>query len=874
MRRLATLGLVIAAAALTATGQGQLTITTNPALPTAIIGQPYPVIALQAANSSGNLTWSFVESGPPGFLALSAPAGDPNQFGSFCFGSGSCSGAAVSSPPATPGIYTFGIQVSSPFSQFASQTFTLVVENPLQISPNALPLANANQSYTATLQGIGGTGNFVWSIPTGPLPPGISLADPVKGVLSGTAPGINGVYPFTVQLMDQVTGEIVTQSLSITVVNGVPTTSILTTSLPNAVVNQQYPPFQFMGTGANPVWSVVPGTPLPQGFSLSPDGLLTGIGVSTGAFSFQIQLINSQAPTLNASQTYSFFVTLGPLSIVEGTLPAAASNVPYSTTLTPSLGLPPYTWSLGVGTPSALSISSSGVISGTLTTAGSSPVSFPVLVSLKDSTGTIFTRNYTLVVSNTVSITTTSLPNGGLNVPYFATLTAIAGQPPDTWSVSAGSLPPGLTLNSSNGQISGTPTALGSYPFTVKVTDSASSSSTKNFTIVISQPLTISTTLIGASLNQSYSQTLTATGGTPPVTSWNLTGGNLPTGLLLNSSTGAITGTPTAKGSSTFTVRALDSAGQTATQSFTLTVADPVTISAADFTTSVGTAVSQTVTAGGGVLPYTFSVSTHTLPDGLVLAIPTGVISGAAGTTGTFHPILSVTDSDGRTATTSFTITVNSLPLTIVVPATPGSGQQPGIGVSTSAPATGDITGTLTLAFASSVGGTDNMIVFQNGFRLIPFTIAKGSTTTPNVTVITGTVAGTITLTASVTGNLDVVKTIVIPPTVPVISSVALQQVTGGLNVVVEGYSNTREVSSGSFTFTVSSGNTLSQAAITVPLTSAYATWFTNTTSNATGGQFKLTVPFSVTQGSAAAITKVSVTLTNAQGASAAVTSP
>jgi hypothetical protein len=100
-----------------------------------------------------------------------------------------------------------------------------------------------------------------------------------------------------------------------------------------------------------------------------------------------------------------------------------------------------------------------------------------------------------------------------------------------------------------------------------------------------------------------------------------------------------------------------------------------------------------------------------------------------------------------------------------------------------------------------------------------------------------------------------------------------LQQVTGGLNVVVTGYSNTREVSSGSFTFTVSSGNTLSQATIPVTLSSAYATWFNNTSSNATGGEFKLTVPFSVTQGSATAVTKVSVTLTNGQGASGAVSS-
>jgi len=358
------------------------------------------------------------------------------------------------------------------------------------------------------------------------------------------------------------------------------------------------------------------------------------------------------------------------------------------------------------------------------------------------------------------------------------------------------------------------------------------------------------------------------------VTTWTITSGTLPAGLSLNQSTGAITGTPTALGTASFTIQALDSAGGAASKSFTISVASPVTISAADFTSSVGVAVSQNVTAGGGVPPYTFSItSTGSLPGGLQLGASTGTISGAPNATGTFPVILQAKDADGRTASAAITITVTSLSLTIVVPASPGSGQQPGIGISIPAPAPGDISGTLTLAFASSVGGDDKLVAFQNGSRSITFTITKGNTTAPNVTVITGTVAGTITLTASVPGNPDIIKTIVIAPAVPAISQVVLQQVTGGLNVVVTGYSNTREVSSGSFTFTVSSGNTLSQATISVTLSSAYAAWFGNSTSNTTGGQFKLTVPFSVTQGSATAVTKVSVTLTNGQGVSGAVSS-
>jgi len=258
----------------------------------------------------------------------------------------------------------------------------------------------------------------------------------------------------------------------------------------------------------------------------------------------------------------------------------------------------------------------------------------------------------------------------------------------------------------------------------------------------------------------------------------------------------------------------------------------------------------------------------------LQLGASSGSISGAPNVTGVFSLNLRATDNDGRIADAPITITVNSLPVTIVIPGGTGSGQQPNVAVTVSSPAAGDISGTLTLAFTSSTGGDDKLVGFSDGSRSIAFTIPKGSTTSPNVTVITGTVAGTITLTAKVLGNPDVIRIITIDPAVPVISQVALQQVTGGINVVVTGYSNTRAVSSGSFTFTVSSGNTLSQATLTVPLTSAYAAWFSNASSNNTGGEFKLTVPFSVTQGSATAITKVSVTLTNAQGPSAAVSSP
>jgi hypothetical protein len=263
------------------------------------------------------------------------------------------------------------------------------------------------------------------------------------------------------------------------------------------------------------------------------------------------------------------------------------------------------------------------------------------------------------------------------------------------------------------------------------------------------------------------------------------------------------------------------------------------------------------------------------------------VISGTPSPGGTSQVTFTATDTRGQTGSKTITITINTPP-TPAVSISLGTTTQPAVSLSTSAGYPLEITGFLTLTFASSVGGTDGgESRFSDGTRKVFFVVRPNTTqglftTVSNGTpaILTGTVAGAITLTVSMSaGGQDItpspapVKTIPIDAAVPVITSVALQQVTGGLSVVVKGYSNTREVSSGSFTFAVSSGNTLSQATITIPLASAYTTWFNNAASNASGGQFQLTVPFSVT-GSATAVTKVTVTLTNRQGASAPGSSP
>jgi subtilisin family serine protease len=186
------------------------------------------------------------------------------------------------------------------------------------------------------------------------------------------------------------------------------------------------------------------------------------------------------------------------------------------------------------------------------------------------------------------TITTTSLPGGTVGTPYSETLQASGGTPPYTWTLDAGALPAGLTLNASTGVVSGTPTTAGTASFTVKVTDSASQSDTQDLSLAVAPPpLTITTTSLPAgAVGVAYSQTLEATGGTPPY-GWSLDTGTLPVGLTLNASTGVVSGTPTTAGTASFTARVTDGAAQSDTQALSIAVTGPTQVTASPSATTV-----------------------------------------------------------------------------------------------------------------------------------------------------------------------------------------------------------------------------------------------------------------------------------------------
>jgi hypothetical protein len=163
-----------------------------------------------------------------------------------------------------------------------------------------------------------------------------------------------------------------------------------------------------------------------------------------------------------------------------------------------------------------------------------------------------------------VKIVTLSVPNGALNVSYNAALMADGGVSPYAWSITKGTLPAGLNLDSGSGAISGVPTASGDFTFTARVSDNSTpvKSDTQRYTITIgggAGPIITTMSMPDGVLEAAYNVSVLALGGATPYT-WGIARGHLPEGLTIDAISGVIWGTPTKNGNYNFTVQVSDNA--------------------------------------------------------------------------------------------------------------------------------------------------------------------------------------------------------------------------------------------------------------------------------------------------------------------------
>ena len=179
-------------------------------------------------------------------------------------------------------------------------------------------------------------------------------------------------------------------------------------------------------------------------------------------------------------------VANGSLSISPSLLPSALLNTAYSQTVTASDGVSPYTYEVSAGAlPAGLSLDVlSGLISGTPNT--DSTYSFTIKAT--DSNANIGSQAYSIAVSGPLPLSPSSLSNGSLNTSYSQTITASGGIGPYTYTVTSGALPNGLSLDSANGLIFGTPITASTFNFTITVTDSGSNTGSRLYSIEIIPP--------------------------------------------------------------------------------------------------------------------------------------------------------------------------------------------------------------------------------------------------------------------------------------------------------------------------------------------------------------------------------------------------
>jgi hypothetical protein len=519
-------------------GQSAIGIDTNipnvaaTTTPTIDAGQSLPIL-VAVVNDSSHAGATYAVSGPGSIqvVGVTGSGGASDQIA-----------ITYIAPATVTGPTTATVTATSIHTPSQSASMVISIDAALAITTTALANGTVGSAYSAALAGIGGTGTLKWSIASGTLPTGLTL-NPATGALTGT-PTAAGAYSFSIGITDaSILPNTITQSYTVTIV---PTPPVITTvSLPNAIAGTAYS--QQLATsgggGGAPAFSLTSGS-LPAGLSLSATGLIAGTPTNASAGStYNFTAVVTIGAQTSSAVTLSIVVPALP-AVTNTSLPSGNDGIPYSQQLSYTGGAGgTVTWAIVAGSlpaGSGLTLSTSGLISGT--PASATTYSFSVAVTV--GTQTSAAQPLTLVI-NSLLITSGSAASGEVALPFSFQLTAQGGKAPYTWSLTAGAAAlssVGLSLNASTGALSGTPTTTAGSPIaiTVQANDSASATATQAMTVTLNPARSSAN---NAELNGQYAFLLSGfdAGGNPLASAGSFTAngaGSITTGVDDTNGTG------------------------------------------------------------------------------------------------------------------------------------------------------------------------------------------------------------------------------------------------------------------------------------------------------------------------------------------------